>query len=181
MAIYFSVLGRKKNENSQTINHKLSSIIEVNNDTLTIETNNSSVSKEKRSKSQKSNIIGLWRIDCGNALTTLDISNSDAYISIYSNTVFINAHLESIPNEDNNYYIKFLNQEDTYESTGNKIDAESISKEKSIGKLEFKNNKLLLYWYGLFNEKTKRLEYDKNTPFDIEGENKKPSTLTKCE
>ncbi|MCV9926935.1 hypothetical protein OIU83_04700 [Flavobacterium sp. LS1R49] len=139
-------------------------------------------SEEKKiSLVQNNDLSGLWRIDCGNALTTFDITDSKAYISIYSNTVYINAQINDIPNEPNNYLIRFLNQEDNNEGSVNKIDEKNISKEKSIGKLEFKNNKLKLYWYGLYNEKTKKLEYDKNTPFDIEGENIKPVTLIKCD
>jgi hypothetical protein len=131
-------------------------------------------------KKSSSNLNGVWRVDCANTLTVLDISNSDAYLSLFSNTIFINAKIESVPN-NNTYLLKFLNQENNYVSDENKLDVENISKEKSIGKLEIKDNKLILYWYGLYNQKTEKLNFVEDFVMTKENSGKNTMVLTKCD
>lgn len=145
---------------------------------------NSTILTNENDSASKSTIDlnGIWRVDCANTLTILDISKANAYVSIYSNTVYINAKIHSSENEPNTYYLKFLNQDESSMTEENKIDIKKISKNKDIGIILIVNNKLLkLYWYGLYNYESKTYEYDKNTPFDLESENQKPIELTKCE
>ena len=128
-----------------------------------------------------SEINGIWRVDCGNTLTTLEISNSNAYVSVYSNTLFINSKISISDQEPNTYYLKFLNQDEFSTIEDSKIDEKQMSKDKNIAKLIVENKKLKLYWFGLFNLKTNKVEFNKNTPFELESENQNPVILNKCE
>lgn len=168
----FMALSKLKENNSKI---DYNSILKSINDNL-LKSENS-----KEVLNQDENLNGIWRIDCKNALTTFEITNSNAYISLYSNSIYINAKIESNPDEVNSFIIKFLNQEDNNGFDKNKLDAENISKEKAIGKLRFKNNKMILNWYGLYNIKTEETDFIEDFVMIKENSGKNPLTLTKCD
>jgi len=138
----------------------------------------------QESQDRKLDLNGLWRLNCENSLTTFDISDNNGYLSLYSdNAIYINVEIINIENKVGEYDIRFKNTESQQNYSGDKkniIDNE-ISKSENIGRLVFKNDKLLLYWKGLYNDKFKKLEFEKDFVLIKENEDKNPIILSKCE
>ncbi|WP_409417021.1 hypothetical protein [Flavobacterium sp. PS2] len=138
----------------------------------------------QESQDSKLDLSGLWRLNCENSLTTFDISDKNGYLSLYSdNAIYINVEIINIEDKVGEYYIRFKNTESQQNYSGDKksiVDNE-ISKSENIGRLVLKNNKLLLYWKGLFNDKAKKLDFEQDFILIKENEGKNPITLTKCD
>lgn len=138
----------------------------------------------QESQDSKLDLNGLWRLNCENSLTTFDISDNKGYLSLYSdNTIYINVEIINIENKVGEYDIRFKNTESQQNYNGDKkniIDNE-ISKSENIGRLVLKNDKLLLYWKGLYNDNFKKLEFEQDFVLIKENEGKNPIILSKCE
>ncbi|MCV9934682.1 hypothetical protein OIU80_20570 [Flavobacterium sp. LS1R47] len=132
----------------------------------------------------KINLNGLWRLNCENSLTTFDISNKSGYLSLYSdNLIYINVEIIYIEDKIGEYYIKFKSTESQQSYSGDKksIDDSEISKSENIGRLVIKNDELLLYWEGLYNDKTKKKDFELDFVLIKENEGVNPVKLIKCE
>jgi hypothetical protein len=127
---------------------------------------------------------GLWSVNCENELTVLDVSDHNGYLSLFSNNaIYINVDIIDIPNIKDEYYLRFKNtdsQKNYYKDDKNVIDDE-ISKTENIAKLVFKGKSTLLYWYGLYNVKTKKLDFVNDFIMLKENGGKNPIELTKCD
>ncbi|KIA98870.1 hypothetical protein OA93_08280 [Flavobacterium sp. KMS] len=138
----------------------------------------------QESQDSKLDLNGLWRLNCENSLTTFDISDKKGYLSLYSNNaIYINVDIIDIPNKKNEYYLRFKNtdsQKKYYKDDKNVIDDE-ISKTENIAKLILKDKTALLYWYGLHNVKTKKLDFVDDFIMLKENGGKNPIELTKCD
>ncbi|PAM92489.1 hypothetical protein B4N84_22540 [Flavobacterium sp. IR1] len=129
-------------------------------------------------------INGLWRLNCANSLTTFDISGKKGYLSLYSdNAIYINVEIINIENKIGEYHIRFIDTESqqNYDVNKNSIVDDEISKSENIGKLVLKNDKLLLYWRGLYNDKLKKIDFEHDFVLIKENEEKNPIVLSKCE
>lgn len=142
-----------------------------------------SVSKENQIAS-KTDLSGIWRLNCENSLTTLDISGAEGYMSLYSdNAIFINVEIVGAENKLNEYYVRFKgteSQQKYYEDKKNTVDSE-ISKTENIGKLVLRDNNILFYWNGLYNNKTKKRDFIDDFVMLKENSGENPIVLKKCE
>ncbi|PBI83349.1 hypothetical protein BSF41_45390 [Flavobacterium sp. ACN2] len=142
-----------------------------------------SISKETQITS-KIDLSGIWRLNCENSLTTFEISGMEGYMSLYSdNAIFINVELVGIENKLNEYYVRFKgteSQQKYYEDKKNTVDSE-ISKTQNIGRLVLKDNNILFYWNGLYNDKTKKRDFVDDFVMLKENAGKNPIVLKKCE
>ncbi|OXA87368.1 hypothetical protein [Flavobacterium hercynium] len=145
--------------------------------------------KERKSIDEESldsnlDIDGLWRLNCANSLTTFDISGKKGYLSLYSdNAIYINVEIINIENKIGEYYVRFINTESqqNYDVDKKSIVDNEISKSENIGKLVLKNDKLLFYWRGLYNNKLKKIDFERDFVLIKENEEKNPIILSKCE
>ena len=105
--------------------------------------NDISANKIVSSNKEQISIKGLWRISCGNALTTFDINDNEGYLSLYSfNAIYINLRIMQ-SSKINEYLLWFKSTEsqEIYYKESLKIENDNdISKDKIIGRLVLKEN-----------------------------------------
>lgn len=130
-------------------------------------------------------INGSWSINCENGLTEFDINENEGYLFLFSdNAIYINVKIEKSSDGNNEYLMYFKNtasQKNFYKEKMNIIDDE-ISKTKLIGKVALNNkNELTLNWIGLYNLKSKSLEFVNDFVMIRENEGINPIIFKKCE
>jgi len=139
--------------NFQPINN----IIKKNSSVHLIDSNNSN-----KTIIETKDLKGMWAVVCSNQLTLLEIDHEEGYLSLDSfNAIYIDLTVKKTT-ENNEYLIYFKNtasQKHFYRDKPNITD-ENISKEKPLAKLILmKNGKMEIQWNGLYNMKTKHLEF----------------------
>ncbi len=125
---------------------------------LNVESGNYESIKEWRGNENDShvNINGVWRLECENDLTILDVVKEvEGSMSLYSfNRIYIKVRIKKIAGH--NYHIMYKNidfQEIYYEDKNSIVEGE-ISKEHPIAEIEILDKgKIKLNWIGLFNTK----------------------------
>ena len=140
--------------------------------------------KKENFNFSKSDIDNSWSVNCDNGLTEFDITGNKAYLSLYSdNAIYINARVEQNVKSENEYLIYFDStgsQEKYYADKKNIVD-EEISKTEIIGKISLNNkDELILKWIGLYNLKTKSLEFVSDFVMIKENGGANPIILKKC-
>ncbi len=141
--------------------------------------------KGEQIKSIKSNfLIGEWNVDCDSSITEFDINeNNEVFISLYSdNAIYINCELKkSSINNRYDLFFKNVDSQQYYYDDKKNIKEEEISREKSIASIKIINNETIeMDWKGLYNLKTKKLDFVDNFILKKEYHNVNTIILKKC-
>lgn len=136
---------------------------------IILNTNNSlalPIKEEIKSNSNpKQPINGSWQLDCNIQNSGIEIyskdSNMFATVAVAPPAVFIEAKV--IKSEiENVFYLRFEEQDmEVPLANENKLD-QYTSKNENIARIEFKNDKILYWWYGFYNSKTKKWNFKKS-------------------
>lgn len=130
-------------------------------------------------------INAIWRVNCGNTMTLLDISNNNAYISLYSiNPTYINTTIKKSSANSYTYLLYFnsIESKEIFYDNKENLLQESISKEKPIAEVQFLDqNNAELNWIGLYNKDSKEYKFKNDNVFVLENSGKNPIRLIRCE
>lgn len=128
------------------------------------------------------NLQGTWAINCENELTELSITHETGYLSLYSdNAIYIEVTIKKETNSQDflMYFKDTASQKNFYKDKPNVVDHD-ISKDLAIGKISFKNDRLNLQWFGLYNTKNNKKEFLSDFLMIKENGGKNPIVLMKC-
>lgn len=129
---------------------------------------------------------GKWSNDCNSELTDFDVNEkSEVFLSLASdNSIYINCLLVPDLNDADTYNLFFDNvdsQKYHYEDKKNIIGTD-ISKKESIAIIRIISSEAIeIEWIGLYNLKTRELEFNEDFLFFKENDNLSPILLNKCD
>lgn len=173
----FFVYWDKNNKTYQFLNHLDTNLCEKikggHNDFITFDDEESPL------------INGTWNLFCDSELIDFEINNNEVFISLYSeNAIYINCELKksSVYNNEYDLFFKNVESQQHYYDDKKNIVEEEISNEKSIATIKILNDKTVeLYWKGLFNKRTNRVDFVDDFLIVKENNNTNPVVLSKCE
>lgn len=144
-----------------------------------------SISDKKISHKESIDFSGSWKLDCDSELLTFDVSNDTVYLFLNSNnSIYINALLKKVKDQENKYTLHFLNTEfqNEFDDEIGTIKEDEIAKDKSIATVTFTaNTAMSLNWIGLYNVKNNKIQFAKEFVFLKENKDTNPIVLQKCE
>lgn len=114
-------------------------------------------SKEENMNNDSPN--GIWKTNCGSGLGSLTIKNKNASLVVLFNQIYIDMEEVKRYDFENGIAYKLKQIPEDLGSYGIKLDWSEYTNEKPIAYVKtVDENTLKFYWYGFYNNKTKKRE-----------------------
>lgn len=110
--------------------------------------------------SEVGKLDGSWAFSTETSYASLNIKLGSGLLVVMSNQIYVVVKIEKDKNKESYYNLFYVNPDDLGPG-GIKMDWKNYSKTKKIGEIkQFNENEIEFKWFGFYNEKTKRNEFD---------------------